>query len=318
MKTRFLNKNNKTLIDKNNPLQIAITSIFENRIPVFLPVKQTTHLKLKKELDEKGFVVFETSYGLLEIRGTLLTQTHKNLLEAILSYEKYLVEDDSYYVKFKPYDLLKNRLGKKHPNDYSHLNKLLKELASFSMVLKVTKDIEIGFRFIDDFLIDNRVSGNRKENFYFVKFTRVLSAIWKNETLYNYSKILPVFDKITIPIVQAITKFLLTYDKYEIKVEKLLDIFNLRKIFSTEKSRQKILSDVRKSFSNPEILFFYKHFGIYYIEKEDKIGINKSEILLTEDLLLEIKREKSFTSKMEEKHKIEQQKAFKAEQLSLF
>jgi len=292
-------------IEKKNPLQIAITSIFENRIPVFLPVKQVTHLKLKKELDEKGVVVFDTPYGILEIRGNLLTQTHKNLLEAILSYEKYEIEDGSFYVKFKPYDLLKNKLGKTHPNDYKHLNKLLKELAAFSMVLKIGPDIEIGFRLIDDFLIDHRSEENnsKKEYFYFIKFTRILSAVWENETLFNYTKMIPLFDKINIPIVQAVTKFLLTYEKKEFKIQEILKIFNLDKIFLSKKSQNKVLQDIRNSFKNPEILFFYKTFGIYYIEEEDLIGIDKSKKIITDQILLEIKREKSFTEKIIEKRK---------------
>jgi len=303
MKDLILKEEKK--IDKKNPLQVAITSIFENRIPVFLPVKQVTHLKLKKELDEKGVVTFDTSYGTLEIRGNLLTQTHKNLLEAILSYEKYEIEDGSFYVKFKPYDLLKNKLGKTHPNDYKHLNKLLKELAAFSMVLKIGPDIEIGFRLIDDFLIDHR-SGKKKikkEYFYFVKFTRVLSAVWENETLFNYTKMIPLFDKISIPIVQAITKFLLTYEKEEFEIQEILKIFNLDKIFLTKKSQKKVLQDIRNSFQNPEILFFYKFFGIYYIEEKDVIGIDKSKKIVPNELLLEIKREKSFTEKIIEKRK---------------
>lgn len=249
----------------------AISSIFENRLPIFLPMKKLHQSRIEKIFQQNNNAVFfETPFGKVEARARLITQGHKTYMEAMLSYKKQLLTDGSFFVEFKVHDLLSRKLEKKNPTDYATFEKYLKELADFNVVIHTKTDKQIGFRFIDEYLIDNETG------MYQIKFNRLFSQIWLNETLISYKKERNVLDKIDSFLVQSVIRYMITYDDLHISVKKLSKKLSLDVIFSKSELYAKY-KEIKNSFQQEKYQETYKKYGIRYDEKTDLIEIKRTD-----------------------------------------
>lgn len=256
----------------------AISSIFENRLPVFLPMKMISKSKIEKIFKENNNVIFfDTDIGSLEVRARLITQMHKSYLEAMLSYQKQMLTDGSFYVEFKIYDLLKNKMKKENPTNYETFKKYLKELKDFNLVIHTKIGKEFSFSFIEDFIIDNETG------MYQVKFTRTLSAIWLNEALISYKKQSNLINTIDSATIQSIVRYLITFDNLQISVKNLAKKLSYDKIFSKTEFYEK-LEEIRKSFKSEECLTIFDKYGISYDEIHDNLVINRKDEIFIEHL----------------------------------
>jgi|SaaInlStandDraft_4_1057021.scaffolds.fasta_scaffold04716_2 hypothetical protein len=267
--------------------QNTVTSIFENRLPIFLPISKLHQSRIKKTFDTNdNVVIFDFNLTQIEVRGRLVTQRHKSLLESMLSYQKHLLTDESFYVKFKIHNLLKTKLNQKNPNDYDTFKKQLKELKDINLVIHID-DTEIGFGFIDDYIID------KKTGEYKIKFTRVLSQIWMNESLITYKKTNASINQITNMLVQSVIRYMITYNNLQIKISTLLnEKLNFKKIFSKAEQNKKLI-ELRDSFLNEDYKLIYQEYGITFDREHDNIVISRSE-----SIFLDIKKGKTLTSKL--------------------
>jgi len=249
----------------------AISSIFENRLPIFLPIKKLHQSRIQKIFEKNNNAVFfETDFGKIEARARLVTQAHKTYLEAILSYKKQLLTDGSFYVEFMIYDLLSKKLKKTNPTDYETFKKYLKELKDFNVVIHTkNSNREIGFSFIDDFVIDNETGA------YKVKFTRLFSTIWLNETLISYKSNSKI-NEIDNVIVQSVIRYMMTYDNLQISVKNLAKKLSYDTIFEKRTFYEKI-EEIKNSFSIEEIKKIYDFYGITYDSNFGNIIINRTD-----------------------------------------
>ncbi len=248
----------------------AISSIFENRLPIFLPMRKLHQSRIEKIFKQNNNVVFfNTDFGKIEARARLVTQSHKTYMEAMLSYQKQLLTDGSFYVEFKVYDLLSKKLNKTNPTDYDTFKKYLKELKDFNIVIHTKSNKEIGFSFIDDYIIDNDTG------MYQVKFTRLFSTIWLNETLISYKKASSL-NQIDDFNVQAVIRYMITYNELQISVKSLAKKLNFDMIYSRSELYKK-LNEIRESFDKEEHRKTYKKYGIKYIKEFDNIVIYRTD-----------------------------------------
>ena len=249
----------------------AISSIFENRLPIFLPMKKLHQSRIEKIFKQNdNAVFFNTSFGKIEARARLITQAHKTYMEAMLSYQKQMLTDGSFYVEFKIHDLLSKKLKKANPTDYDTFKKYLKELKDFNVVIHTKSNKEIGFSFIDDWTVDNETG------MYQVKFTRLFSAIWLNETHIGYKKDSTILNQIDDYIVQSVIRYMITYDELQISIKNLAKKLNYDTIYSRSELYQK-LSDIRESFKKEEHKKTYKKYGIKYDKEFDNITICRTD-----------------------------------------
>lgn len=247
----------------------AVSSIFENRLPIFLPMKVLSKTKIDKIFKANNNVMFfETEIGGIEIRARLITQIHKSYLEAMLSYQKQMLSDGSFFVEFKIYDLLKNKMKKANATNYEGFKKYLKELSDFNLIIH-TNNKELKFGFIEDFIIDNQTGAYR------VKFTRALSAIWLKENLISYKKQSNVINTIDSSVIQNVVRYLITYDNLKISIKNLSHKLSFDKIFSKTEYYEKN-DEIRQSFKDENCLFIYEKYGISYDEERDIIQINRT------------------------------------------
>lgn len=268
----------------------AITSILENRLPVFLPIQKLHQSRIEKIFSKnKNVVCFDTEFGRLEMRNRLVTQNHKMYLEAMLSYRKQKLLDGSFSVKFRIHDLLKTKLMKKNPTDYATFKKYFKELKDIHLVFLLENGQELGFGFIDDYRIDNNTGE------YEVKFTRMLSSVWENENLISYKEVLPHLSQVNVPIVTSVIRYMATFGNSQISVKNLAKKLGLNQVFSRSALFEK-LNDIRNSF-NPDFegneLSVYEKFGISYDKNFDNILISRNE-----EIFVEYKKGKTLSTKL--------------------
>jgi hypothetical protein len=92
----------------------ATSSVVENVIAIFLPFKRIDKTHIYRKFIENGQVL-EIENGLfdkVEIRGRLLGQGHKDILEALLTLPKtYSKKDKNFRIRTTAYELTK-RLGR--------------------------------------------------------------------------------------------------------------------------------------------------------------------------------------------------------------
>ena len=280
-----------TTVDKeiDKRLNNAIASVFENRLPVFLPIRKLRQAKITIIFEKNNNEIsFATNYGVIKVRNRIITQNHKNYLEAMLMYKKKMLVDESFYTEFTVYDLLANKLHKKNPTDYKTFKKYLKELKDIHITIEIKdkdKNIEIGFGLVDDYMIDNNTGK------YKVKFSRILSKIWQNEHLIKYKTSNILVDKIDIPIVQYVVRYLITYNNLKIKLDKLFEKLNLNKVFSKRDVYNKI-QEVKESFRKYKE--YYEELGILFDEETELISIDATK----NKILLNYSKKQTFSSKL--------------------
>lgn len=260
-------------IDTDERIERAVASIFENRLPVFFPIKKLHQTRIEKIfLENNNEVEIEIPQGVLCIKHRLLTQNHKTFLEALLSYPKRINEDGQIYVRFKIYDLLKRKLKKRNPTDYRTARKYIMELEGIAFSIKPAgTDLELSFRLIDRYVIDNETGE------YEVYFHWSLSQVWKKEHLLSYRKFLPIIENANSLVSQAIVRYLLTFSNLRIGVITLCE----KLAFDTVLERAgfyKKAQEIRDSF-NPENpkndLPMYHALGLSYDEETDTISIQR-------------------------------------------
>ena len=254
----------------------AISSIFENRMPFFLCVDRLADSNLLKRFVENNNILeLDSPLGKIKIMDRIVTQRHKTYLEAILTYPKQLLTDGSFYVEFKPYDLLRHKLDKKNPTDYNTFKKYFKDLKRVGVAISPAKGIEFGFGIIDEYTI------NENTGLFSVKFSRAISNLWQNENLIEYRELLPLFDNIKNPVISAFVRYLITYSGLQISIENLAQKIALNQIFerSTYYKKMKLIRDSFSPDNNNNELELYKQVGISYDPISDNVAIKREKTI---------------------------------------
>lgn len=264
----------KSDTELDSRLQGAITSIFENRLPIFLPIQKLKKSRIKTIFEENNHsLTFDTEFGKIEVSNRLVTQQHKLYLEAMLSYHKHPLTDGSFYVTFRIYDLLKNKLQKENPTDYATFRKYLKELKGVTLTLHTKNDKEIDFGFIDEVIIDTKTGE------WQVKFTRAMGSIWLNDGLLDYKNSSDLLSQAKYPVVTSVIRYMITYPNLTIGVDTIAQKLGLKIIFAKTAYHAK-LNEIRDSFDRDcedNALFIYDTYGITYNKKFDNIEITRNE-----------------------------------------
>jgi len=200
---------------------LSNSSEFENRSFLFWGfdrgnIKRTSlykeFLKNKKELS--------FSYGnkVFVIKNELLTQTHKDVLEALMM----LCNISSDVEHVVSHTAVLKVLGKNSKN-VNWLDFILEELGNvnFRFFIKNEKGDNVkanGFKILDTVGIDSET------NFIGFTFSRSFLALYEQGKVFNYSKYTPFIANLDHDISKQVVRYLLTYDNLQINIRKLLTI----------------------------------------------------------------------------------------------
>ena len=246
----------------------ACTTVIENIISIFVPHKRIDKSLIQKEFDDNNrvLVIENTVFDKVEIRGRLLGQTHKDILEVLLTSDKtYSKETKQFKIKTTSYAILK-KLGKDTSNR-KWLIKKIEEIAECRVKLffKETtekQNIAYSFGFIGGIL-------DKDEKEIYISFTPEYTHFMAKNELLDYSNYVEDIIQLKSPFIKAIVRYMLTNkgNNSQISIEKLLEKLKLKKLISLEQLKDELFE--LKSEEMQEILLF--KFGISLTNNNDTL-----------------------------------------------
>lgn len=273
--------NDIQLLTASEDISRATTSILENTLQIFLPFKRIDKTEIhKKFMKNNQILEIETQH--LEkvfIRGRLLGQIHKDILEVLMFQKKYFsMNGKNFKIKTTAYEITKKlnkNLGKK-----KYIIDKIKEIADCTIELRSSNNKTIIFNFIDNVNIDD-------DNTVIIEFTKAYTYFLASTNLINYSEYLDsilniesikskdIKRNINSEFIKSIVRYILTNNgkNSQISINKLTEKLNLQSIM-TQREINEGLYDLRRE----EIQEYLKlNFGIELTSNSETLTFNKNK-----------------------------------------
>lgn len=244
----------------------TITTANELRTGIFAPIdKISANSKTYKDFIENNRKrSLETSWGKTIIKGNILTQTHRDLLDCIIAGAKEIkeLEGGAIAVYFSTTDILKSYSGKANTNT-KWLKDKLDEIQNSSIEFKQNNSKDYySFSIIDSHAFST------KHNSFGLVLTPAYRKFFEEQLTINYKKELPKLLQVKSALLKAIIRFFWSHSSgSNMDIEKLLQTvgFPLESI----RMRQKAIKEIK---DNVNLLSEY---GIIF-EPKSKLIYRKS------------------------------------------
>jgi hypothetical protein len=262
------------LFDAVTKIDKSTSSVDELRVPIFAPITQVTATSsIKKVFDTNNQVrTVKTSWGKAEIRNVLLTQTHKDILDCILTHahNPVVLDKGGIALYFYLNDILK-QYGAKGRNT-NWLKEKLDDLADVRLKYFRTVGNDDDF---SDFHIFAKSSYSSKEKMYCVILDQTYVKLYETGLSLNYEAMLPQLLNLKSPILKAICRFFFTHRSSSLTLVQVLETIGYSE--QSVRSMQLIKKELRESiqpllelgivYDPKELMFKYsgnKDVLIYY------------------------------------------------------
>jgi len=244
----------------------TLTTANELRTGIFAPIdKISANSKTYKDfIANNRKRSLETSWGKTIIKGNILTQTHRDLLDCIIADAKEVkeLEGGAIAVYFSTTEILKSYSGKTNTNT-KWLKDKLDEIQNSSIEFKQNNtDDYYSFSIIDSHAFST------KHNSFGLIFTPAYRKFFEEQLTINYKKELPKLLKVKSALLKSIIRFFWTHS-----VSSSMDILVLLRTvgFPLESIRMKQKA-VKEIKDNVELLAEY---GILF-EPKSKLIYSKN------------------------------------------
>ena len=224
----------------------TITTANELRTGIFAPIdKISANSKTYKDFIDNGRKrTIETSWGKTIIKGNILTQTHRDLLDCILADAKEVkeLEGGAIAVYFSTTQILKSYSGKINTNT-KWLKDKLDEIQNSSIEFKQNNSQDYySFSIIDSHAF------SMKHNSFGLVLTSAYRKFFEEQLTINYKKELPKLLKVKSALLRSIIRFFWSHS-----VGSNMDIENLLKTvgFPLESIRmkQKAIKEIKDNIT---------------------------------------------------------------------
>ena len=256
-------------------LSFINSSLLENELPIYLPLKRIKQSKINKRFNENNRILEIPSehFDKVEIRGRLLGQHHKDIMEILLSYQKrFSKSEHSFNVVFTAYNIKKQlRKNITKQQVIQHLKEITEFRLNTYSTINGKHKIDYNFGFIDSVsLTDDTTIKVRftQEYTYFLAKTKGLhysdyiediiaidqkAKEWSQELKLKSHKINPDFLK-------AIVRYMINHNgnNSQIKIDNLIEKLNFKNLISAEHLNNYITDLRRENVRN----YLQEKFGI--------------------------------------------------------
>ena len=279
------------LYDNAERINRACATVIENTTAIFLPFKRLDKTNIYKRFLENNQILEITNDEnvRVEIRDRLLGQSHKDVLEALLTCPKiFLRKTKQFKIVTTAYELtkkLKRNRGKKQ-----WIIQQLKEIAGTNINIhfknRKGEKIDILFGFIDSiFVMDNTklIIIFSKAYTYFLANTELLDYSKYVENIVNLDRFCRNLKKklnlkhgINSDFLKAVVRYMLTHkgDNSQIRISNFLKKLNYKNLASTEQMRDCITDLQREEVKK----YFEDNFGITLKFDNKTITFNTSKV----------------------------------------
>ncbi len=270
----------------------ACSSVIENSIAIFLPLTRIDKSKIYEEFMENNQIleIDNDLFDKVEIRGRLLGQIHKDILEALLTTTKTFSEDTAQFkIETTAYKLLQKM--KRHTGDKKWLLQKLDEIAECRIKLHYKnasgKDESFNFSFIGSIrTVDHKnIAINFSPEYtYFMAHNELLDyseyvpqIITLRTELKKIQRELSLKTELNHHFIKAVVRYMLVHtDKSKgtnRKIETFVRELNLKKVMSEEEISD-CLIDLRRE---KVIDLLNRLFGITLISDNKTINFKGTE-----------------------------------------
>ncbi|TQR27388.1 hypothetical protein [Campylobacter sp. MIT 97-5078] len=202
----------------NHKIQNTICSVQELRLPIFAPIKRTSPSSAiyKDFLANKRTRSVQTKWGKVQIKGFLLTQAHKDLLDLIIFCAKYkkITNDNRLLVEFSTANVLKY-YGDKGFN-YKWFKSMLDEIMSAVIYLKTNDGIGYAFHII------STMKYNDKEEFLGIFLSSEYLKFYKDTFAINYNKETLNIVNVENSTIKTAIRFFISHNALNLSFDNLL------------------------------------------------------------------------------------------------
>lgn len=205
-------------------LQETTCSIQEIRLPIFAPLKKvnpksTIYNDFVKNKRTREVV---TTWGRVKIKGYLLTQVHKDLLDLIIlnADRKQWTADDRLLIEFSSYKVLKN-YGDKGAN-YKWFRAMLDDIMGSVIYLETNNKKGYAFHIISAMHYDDN------KEFIGILLSKEYLEFYKENFAINYNSEIIHIISIENSILKAIVRFFLSHNNLNIKLDDLLGAIGIK------------------------------------------------------------------------------------------
>lgn len=251
-------------------IKYSTSSVEELRVPIYAPVKQLPPQSAAAKDFKKNNNIrkIETKWGHVEIRNRLLTQTHKDIMDLIFTYNKKIkrLEDGTIAIYFsqseisKAYNTNDEESTANNSKNLRWFRQKLDEIADCRIQYKDNKGNEIDFRVI------LKKAFSSKENLYGVVLDSNYVEFYEKGLSVNYSSKIPELISVESPLVKSIIRFFFTHKAINLSLENILITvgFPLPASVRTMQIAKKTLREHIDIFKKFDIIYDSKNEVFYY------------------------------------------------------
>jgi hypothetical protein len=243
-------------------------TVNELRTGIYAPIEKisTNSITFKNFIQNRKRRSILSSWGEVHVIGNILTQTHRDLLDCILSVsdQPVALKDGRVAYYFKLSDVSKE-YAKNSKNNYTWIKEKLQEMQTTAIEFKA-KDSN---SFVS-FSILEKVAFSESYDSYGIVFSSDYRQYVEQNLTVNYQQELSKLLKVDSALLKAIIRFFWTHKHCNISIHQVLISIG----YPTESDRA-IRTAKKEIKDNAEIL--EKEFGIFYNKKENFLYTQTNE-----------------------------------------
>ena len=263
---KYVAKQSIIEFDVVNKFEKTITTVNELRTGIFAPIdKISANSKTYKDfITNNRKRVIETSWGKTIVKGNILTQTHRDLLDCIIAGAKEIkeLEGGAIAIYFSTTDILKSYSGKVNTNT-KWLKDKLDEIQNSSIEFKQNKSTD----YYSFSIIDSHAYSTKHKSFGLI-LTPAYRKFFEEQLTINYKKELPKLLKVKSALLRSIIRFFWSHSVgSNMDIVKLLETVGFP--IESIRMKQKAIKDIK---DNIELL---NEYGIIF-EPKSKLIYRKS------------------------------------------
>lgn len=234
-------------------------TVNELRTGIFAPIEKisTNSITYKNFIDNKRARSIETNWGEVIIKGNILTQTHRDLLDCILSVsdQPMPLNDGRVAYYFKIADVMKVYDSKS--SNYEWIKQKLDEIQTTAIQFK-QKDSK---SYVSFNILDKSGFSENQDSFGIV-FTKSYRDYIENNLTVDYRQELPKLLKVDSALLKAIVRFFWTHKHCNISILQLLQSIGYP--IESERAIRTAKKEIKDNAN-----YLEKEFGIFYNSKEN-------------------------------------------------
>jgi hypothetical protein len=235
-------------------------TVNELRTGIYAPIEKisTNSITFKKFVQNKKRRSILSSWGEVHVLGNILTQTHRDLLDCILSVSEQPValNDGRVAYYFKLSDVSKE-YSQNSKNNYTWIKDKLQEMQTTAVEFKAKDSTSfVSFNILE------KIAFSESHDSYGIVFSSDYRQYVEQSLTVSYQLELPKLLKVDSALLKAIVRFFWTHKHCNISIDQVLTSIG----YPVESDRA-VRSAKKEIRDNSEVL--EKEFGIFYNKKEN-------------------------------------------------